>query len=109
MTIPPDQFHLLIDSVLDYAIFLLDVSGTVASWNNGAERIKGYRADEIIGQNFSRFYTAEDVQRGLPQRALVIAARDGRHEQENWRVRKDGSHFWANVVITALRDDTGQL
>jgi PAS domain S-box-containing protein len=109
MTIPNDQFHLLIDSVLDYAIFLLDVSGTVVSWNIGAERIKGYRGDEIIGQNFSRFYTREDLQRGLPQRALEIAAREGRYEQENWRVRKDGSHFWANVVITALRDDTGQL
>jgi PAS domain S-box-containing protein len=104
-----DQLRLLIESATDHAILTLDTSGHVASWNVGAERIKGYRAEEILGRHFSCFYTPEDVARGRPQRALQVAAREGRFEDEGWRVRKDGSHFWANVVITALQDEHGQL
>ena len=104
-----DQLALFIDSVADYALFLLDPDGTIISWNRGAERIKGYTADEIIGQNFSIFYSAADRERGHPQDELRIARRDGRYEEEGWRIRKDGSRFWANVVITALRDDSGEL
>lgn len=102
-------FRLLVDSVKDYAIFMLDVEGKVASWNQGAERLKGYRAEEIIGQHFSRFYPAEDVERGKPQHELKVAIAEGRMEDEGWRVRKDGSRFWASVVITALRDEAGEL
>ena len=83
--------------------------GRVATWNAGAERIKGYRADEIIGQHFSRFYTQEDIEHGKPERELKIAASEGRLEEEGWRVRKDGSRFWANVIITAIRDNNGEL
>jgi PAS domain S-box-containing protein len=104
-----DQLSLFIDTVSDYAIFLLDAEGNIVSWNRGAERIKGWTADEIIGQHFSTFYTAPDRERGHPQDELRIARRDGRYEEEGWRVRKDGSRFWANVVITALRDETGEL
>ncbi|WP_426751475.1 PAS domain-containing sensor histidine kinase [Myxococcus sp. Y35] len=104
-----DQLRLLIESVTDHAILTLDVSGHVASWNPGAERIKGYRADEILGQHFSRFYPPEAVAANKPQRGLDVAMREGRFEEDGWRVRKDGSHFWANVVITALFDETGQL
>src|SRR5712671_2428295 len=93
----------------DYAIFLLDTGGHVISWNPGAERIKQYAAQEIIGQHFSVFYTAEDRARQWPQAELERALREGRLEDEGWRVRKDGSRFWANVVITALRDDDGKL
>jgi PAS domain S-box-containing protein len=100
---------LLVASVTDYAIFMLDPEGRVASWNTGAERIKGYRADEIIGQHFARFYPEEDVQRGKPAAELVQARQSGRFEDEGWRVRKDGSRFWANVVITAVRDTAGRL
>jgi diguanylate cyclase (GGDEF)-like protein/PAS domain S-box-containing protein len=103
------RFRLVIDSVIDYAIFMLDPKGHIASWNAGAERIKGYRADEIIGQHFSRFYPAEDLARGKPQHGLEIASAEGRFEDEGWRLRKDGSRFWANVVITALRDHSGTL
>ncbi len=102
-------YRLLVESVKDYAIFLLDPRGCVVSWNAGAERIKGYRADEVIGQHFSRFYTEEDLLQGLPQKELQAATSQGRYEEENWRRRKDGSRFWANVVITALRDDAGVL
>ncbi|MFP2929525.1 ATP-binding protein [Pyxidicoccus sp. 3LG] len=104
-----DQLRLLIASVTDYAILTLDVHGYIASWNPGAERIKGYRAEEILGQHFSRFYPAEDIARGKPEWELEIVAREGRFEDEGWRVRKDGSRFWANVVITALFDEEGQL
>ncbi|MBD2127999.1 PAS domain S-box protein [Microcoleus sp. ZQ-A2] len=104
-----ERFRLLVEKVKDYAIFMLDPSGRVVSWNSGAERIKGYRADEIIGQSFSRFYPDEEIQHGYPQRLLEIAAAEGQVEDEGWRVRKDGSRFWANVVITALRDETGNL
>jgi PAS domain S-box-containing protein len=88
---------------------MLDPSGRVVSWNRGAERIKGYQAQEIIGQSFSRFYPDEDIQRGRPQRLLKTAAAEGRVEDEGWRVRKDGSRFWADIVITALRDEDGNL
>jgi PAS domain S-box-containing protein len=104
-----EHFHLLVDAVKDYAIFMLDGDGRVASWNPGAERIKGYRAEEIIGKHFSCFYTEEDIAGGKPERELTIAATQGRLEDEGWRVRKDGSRFWANVIITALRDEAGGL
>ena len=103
------QFRLLVSGVTDYALFRLDPQGIVSSWNVGAERIKGYAAAKIIGQHFSRFYTAEDRQSGLPARALRTAAREGRFEGEGWRVRKDGGQFWASVVIDAIRDETGAL
>jgi PAS domain S-box-containing protein len=104
-----EQFRVLVSSVTGYAIYLLDASGRVASWNAGAERIKGYRAAEIIGRHFSLFYPPEDRAAGKPERALADAARDGRFEGEGWRVSKDGSRFWAEVVITALRDADGTL
>jgi PAS domain S-box-containing protein len=104
-----DDLHLLIDSVTDYAIFLLDPSGRVTSWNAGAQRIKGYEADEIIGEHFSKFYLPEDVAAGKPEHELAVARQVCRIEDEGWRVRKDGSLFWANVVITALWDDEGLL
>jgi PAS domain S-box-containing protein len=102
-------FQLLVESIQDYAIFMLDLDGRVASWNGGAERIKGYRADEIIGQHFSAFYPPEDVAQGKPQWELEVAEREGRHEDEGWRVRKDGTRFWANAVISAMRDPHGTL
>src|SRR6476661_9173572 len=98
------QLALLVDTVQDYAIFGLDPAGHILTWNAGAQRIKGYTADEIIGEHFSRFYTAPDVERGHPAEELRIATETGRYEEEGWRVRKDGTQFWANVVITALRD-----
>jgi PAS domain S-box-containing protein len=104
-----EKYRLLLDGVQDYAIFTLDPHGMVASWNAGAERIKGYKADEIIGQNFSRFYPQNDIDQGKPEAELQMAAASGRSEIEHWRVRKDGSHFWANVVITAARDSSGRL
>jgi rsbT co-antagonist protein RsbR len=103
------QLRLLVDSVRDYAIVTLDPGGIVRTWNKGAERIKGYKADEIIGRHFSCFYPPEKVQTGFPDEELKAAARDGRFEDEDWRVRKDGSRFWANVIITALRDEHGNL
>jgi PAS domain S-box-containing protein len=104
-----EQFRLLVDGVKDYAIFMLDKAGCVVTWNTGAERIKGYRADEIIGRHFSCFYTREDIEAGKPAIELESAATDGQFEEEGWRLRKDGSRFWANVVITALRDASGNL
>jgi PAS domain S-box-containing protein len=104
-----ERFRLLVDAVRDYAIFMLDSEGRISSWNSGAERIKGYKASEIIGQHFSCFYPEEDLKAGKPQRELEIAAEEGRVEDEGWRLRKDGSKFWANVVITALRDNAGNL
>lgn len=103
-----ERFRLLVEKVQDYAIFMLDSRGHVASWNDGAERIKGYRTEEIIGQHVSCFYTPEDVERGHPAH-LLEAATEGRVEEEGWRVRKDGRRFWALVVITALRDDDSKL
>jgi PAS domain S-box-containing protein len=102
-----ERFRLLVESVKDYAIFMLDPDGRVATWNAGAEHIKGYRAEEIIGHHFSRFYPPEVAARGWPQEELRRALADGRFEDEGWRVRKDGSRFWANVVITALFDKDG--
>ena len=103
------RFRLFVGSVTDYAIYLLDTDGVITNWNAGAESIKGYRAAEIIGQHFSVFYSPKDRQDGLPERALMTAAQEGRFEAEGWRIRKDGSRFWANVVIDAVRDDTGEL
>lgn len=102
-------FTLLVQGVLDYGIFMLDPQGYVVSWNAGAERIKGYRADEIVGRHFSTFYPPEDKAAGKPQWELETAVAEGRLEDEGWRIRGDGSRFWANVVITALWDDTGVL
>jgi PAS domain S-box-containing protein len=103
------RFRLLVDGVKDYAIYLLSPEGTVSNWNAGAERIKGYSATEIIGEHVSRFYTPEDVERGVPFEALEKARVEGRYETEGWRLRKDGSRFWANTVIDAIRDDDGVL
>jgi PAS domain S-box-containing protein len=104
-----ERFRLLVSEVADYAILMLDPEGRVASWNAGAERIKGYKADEIIGQHFSRFYPTEDVEAGKPAYELKVASERGRFEDEGWRIRKNGSRFWANVVVTALRDGTRRL
>jgi PAS domain S-box-containing protein len=108
--IPPEQLLRLLErNIRDYAIFTLDPGGHVTSWNVGAERIKGYTAEEIAGRHFSVFYPAQDIESGKPERELATAAADGRVEDEGWRLRKDGSRFWANVVITALYDDAGTL
>jgi PAS domain S-box-containing protein len=104
-----ERFRLLVQGVTDYAIYMLDRDGYITNWNSGAERIKGYTAEEVIGQHFSRFYTPEDRAVGLPAHALAVAAREGRFEREGWRVRKDGTRFWANVVIDPIRDETGTL
>lgn len=104
-----NRFELLVQSVTDYAIFMLDTQGYVTSWNAGARRFKGYEADEIIGEHFSRFYTQEEREREIPRIALETAEREGRFETEGWRVRKDGSRFWANVVIDPIRDSDGAL
>jgi PAS domain S-box-containing protein len=104
-----EVFRLLVESVQDYAIFLLDKDGTVKSWNLGAERLKGYKATEIIGQHFSLFYPQEAKDSGWPGRELELASKEGRFADEGWRIRKDGSAFWASVVITALRDAKGEL
>jgi len=103
------RFGLLVEAVQDYAIFMLDARGYITSWNVGAERLKGYKASEIIGQHFSRFYPQEDVAAGKPRRELAIASTEDRVEDEGWRVRKDGSQFWANVIITAVKDAQGQI
>src|SRR4029078_7172731 len=106
--VPPERrLQLLVDAVVDYAIFLLDQNGMIASWNSGAQRIKGYRAAEIIGTHFSIFYTPEDREKQLPRTALGTAAEKGKYEAEGWRVRKDGSRFFASVVIDPVRSDTG--
>jgi PAS domain S-box-containing protein len=104
-----ERLNLLVQGVEDYAILMLDPGGLITTWNHGAERIKGYRPEEIIGEHFSKFYTAEAIAEDKPSHELKIAAEVGRFEEEGWRVRKDGSRFWANVVITALRDNKGQL
>jgi PAS domain S-box-containing protein len=104
-----ESFRLMVESVTDYAIVMLDPEGRVVSWNSGAERIKGYKAEEIIGQDFSLFYPPEDIRLDYPQRDLNIVLANGRFEDEGWRVRKDGSYFWANVVYTAIRDQGGNL
>ena len=104
-----ERFRLLVQTVHDYAIFMLDPNGNIASWNEGAQRIKGYTADEAIGRHFSIFYSTEDIQNGKPPMELRVATTKGSYEEEGWRLRKDGSLFWANVVITALRNEAGQL
>ena len=102
-----EQYRLLVEGTRDYAIFMLDTEGQVVSWNQGAENIKGYSADEVIGLHYSVFYSDEDVESGIPDEQLREAHKVGRYEAEGWRLRKDGSRFWANVVITALYDDSG--
>jgi len=102
-------YQLMVESVRDYAIFMLDPNGYIASWNRGAQRIKGYTADEIIGRHFSVFYPAEDIAARKPEWELEVAARDGRFEDEGLRIRKDGTTFWANVILTAVRDNDGSL
>lgn len=104
-----ERFRLLVQSVTDYAIYMLDPEGHVVSWNAGAERFKGYTADEITGEHFSRFYTDEDRAAGIPQRALEMARTQGRFESEGWRVRKDGERFWASAVVETVRDSSGTL
>jgi PAS domain S-box-containing protein len=109
---PRDDAHrlqLLIDAVVDYAIYMIDLDGRVATWNSGAERLKGYTAEEVIGQHFSLFFTPEDQKSEFPSRALKAAAEEGRFESEGWRVRRDGSRFWALAVIDPIRDEDGKL
>jgi len=103
------EFRRLVSSVRDYAIFMLDPAGHILSWNIGAQHLKGYEPEEISSRHFSVFYTAEDRARDHPAHELEIAGREGRYEEEGWRIRKDGSRFWASVTITAIRDETGRL
>ena len=107
--ITDDAFRLLVQSVVDYAIFMLDSEGHVSNWNPGAERIKGYKPSEIVGQHFSQFYTPEDRKRNVPGKALETARKTGKYEAEGWRVRKDGTRFWASVIIDAIRDEKGHV
>jgi PAS domain S-box-containing protein len=104
-----ERFRLLVNAVTDYAIYMLDASGYIASWNAGAERFKGYTAREVIGRHFSLFYTEEDIARGIPATALQTSERTGKFEAEGWRVRKDGTHFWAHVIIDPIRSPSGAL
>lgn len=106
---PEQRLRLFVERVTDYAIFMLDPEGRVVTWNEGAQRIKGYSAGQIIGQHMSRFYTPQDVERGLPKQLLKLAETEGRVENEGWRLRYDGSRFWADVVITAIRGESGTL
>lgn len=106
--IPDDRYRLLVQNVRDYAIFLLDPTGIIQTWNAGAENLKGFEAQEVIGRHFSLFYTPEDIAREHPLYELEVATRDGRYEEEGWRVRKDGNRFWANIVITRLNDENGR-
>src|SRR5271154_2298551 len=99
------SFRLLVEGVADYALYMLDPTGRVTSWNTGAQRIKGYAPEEILGRHFSRFYTETDRANGKPARALKIAEQQGRYEEEGWRVRKDGTFFWASVIIDPIRED----
>ena len=105
----PVHFQLLIDSVVDYAIYMIGLDGRVRSWNAGAARLKGYAASEIVGRSFATFYTPEDQAAGIPQKALQTARETGRFAAEGWRIRKDGTRFWASVVIDAIRDANGEL
>ena len=104
-----ERFRLLVEGIEDYAIYSMDPNGVITSWNAGARRIKGYAAEEIIGQNFSRFYTPEDVKQGLPARVLQTALKEGHYDGEGWRVKKDGTRFWCNVVVTPLRNNAGNV
>src|SRR4029078_6031067 len=103
------RFRMLVEGVTDYAIYMLDPTGTVVNWNPGAQRIKGYEREEIIGQHFSRFYTEEDRNNRVPYQVLETAARTGKYEAEGWRVRKDGTRFWASVLVNALRTPSGEV
>ena len=103
------RFQLLVQGVTDYALYMLSAEGVVTSWNAGAERMKGYTPDEIIGRHFSQFFTGEDRDAGLPQRALAEARQIGRFESEGWRVRKDGTRFWVSAVLDAIHDEAGAL
>ena len=103
------RYRMLVEAVTDYAIYMLDPAGIVSSWNAGAQRFKGYAPAEILGKHFSRFYTEEDQRAGLPARTLEIATREGRFESEGWRVRKDGTRFWASVVVDPIRSEHGEL
>src|SRR6185369_8490663 len=98
-----ERFRLFVDAVKDYAVYVLDPLGNVASWNQGAERIKGYTAFEILGKHFSLFFTLQDIQAGKPEQEMQIAIQEGQFQGEGWRVRKDGSQFWANIVLTAIK------
>jgi PAS domain S-box-containing protein len=104
-----DRFRLLVQGVTDYAIYMISPTGVITNWNAGGERIKGYKREEIVGSNFAVFYTEEDQAKGLPAQTLTTAATEGRFEQESWRVRKDGTRFWAHVVVDAIRDEAGKL
>ena len=103
------HYRLLVNAVTDYAICMMDPRGRVQTWSRGAERIKGYQPEEILGRHFSVFYTREDAERGRPQLGLTVAESEGRFEEEAWRVRKDGTTFWADVIISAVRDEAGDL
>jgi PAS domain S-box-containing protein len=103
------RLRLLVQGVTDYAIYMLDPNGLVTNWNTGGVRIKGYSEEEVIGQHFSLFYTPEDRAAGVPAKTLEHASRDGRYESDGWRCRKDGTQFWANAVLDAIRDDDGRL
>jgi PAS domain S-box-containing protein len=103
------RYRMLVEAVTDYAIYMLDSKGIISSWNPGARRFKGYEESEIIGEHFSRFYTEEDRKTDLPRRALETAEREGKFESEGWRVRKDGTRFWAYVIIDPIRDSDGKL
>jgi PAS domain S-box-containing protein len=109
LSVSNQRFHLLVDSIKDYGIFMLDPAGYITSWNVGAEHVNGYKAPEIIGRHFSRFYPPEDLAAGKPEMELRVAIATGRYEEEGWRLRKDGSRFWANVVLSAVRDEEGAL
>src|SRR5471030_2437922 len=103
------RYRRLVNAITDYAIYMLDPQGVVSSWNPGAQRFKGYAAEEILGRHFSCFYTEEDRAAGLPANGLATARREGRWETEGWRLRKDGSRFWAHVIIDCIRDDAGAV
>ena len=107
--ISDDPFRLLVQSILDYAIYMLDPNGFVTSWNAGAERIKGFQTEEIVGQHFSKFYTPEDQKAGMPQKVLETARREGKFQGDGWRVRKDGTRFWASVVVDAIKNEQGEI
>jgi PAS domain S-box-containing protein len=104
-----EPFRIMVEAIADYAVFMLDANGFVSTWNKGAERFKGFTADQIIGKHFSTFYPPESIKSGVPQAELAIAAEKGRYEDENWRIRRNGARFWAHIIITALRDSSGQL
>ena len=104
-----ERYRILVEGITDYAVYMLDSNGIVTSWNAGAQKFKGYTPSEIIGRHFSCFYTPEDRDAGLPERALATAAREGKFETEGWRLRKDGSRFWTHAVIDAIREPSGKL